>query len=38
MAKRKVEVFTAGCPVCEDAVKLVKAAASVRTATWSSTT
>ena len=22
--KRKVEVFTAGCPVCEDAVKLVE--------------
>lgn len=22
--KRKVEVFTAGCPVCDDAVKLVK--------------
>lgn len=27
MAKRKVEVFTAGCPVCEDAVKLVNSAA-----------
>jgi hypothetical protein len=24
MAKRQVEVFTAGCPVCEPAVKLVK--------------
>lgn len=24
MAKRKVEVFTAGCPVCEPAVELVK--------------
>jgi glutaredoxin len=23
MAKRKVEVFTAGCPVCEPAVQLV---------------
>jgi len=22
--KRKVEVFTAGCPVCDDTVKLVK--------------
>lgn len=22
--KRKVEVFSAGCPVCEDAVKMVK--------------
>ncbi len=22
--KRKVEIFTAGCPVCEDAVSLVK--------------
>ena len=27
MAKRRVEVFTAGCPVCEDAVKKVKEAA-----------
>lgn len=27
MAKRKVEVFTAGCPVCEDAVKTVKSLA-----------
>lgn len=27
MSKRKVEVFTAGCPLCEDAVKLVKSAA-----------
>lgn len=27
MAKRKVEVFTAGCPVCEGAVKLVKSTA-----------
>lgn len=27
MAKRKVEVFTAGCPVCDDAVKTVKATA-----------
>jgi glutaredoxin len=25
--KRKVEVFTAGCPVCDDAVKLVKSLA-----------
>jgi glutaredoxin len=24
MTKRIVEVFSAGCPVCEDAVKLVK--------------
>lgn len=24
MAKRKVEVFTAGCPVCEPAVQLVR--------------
>lgn len=24
MAKRKIEVFTAGCPLCDDAVKLVK--------------
>lgn len=24
MAKRQVEVFTAGCPVCEPAVELVK--------------
>lgn len=24
MAKRKVEVFTAGCPLCDEAVKLVK--------------
>ena len=23
-SKRKVEVFTAGCPVCEDTVKMVK--------------
>lgn len=23
-AKRKVEVFTAGCPICNEAVKLVK--------------
>lgn len=27
MAKRKVEVFTAGCPVCEDAVKKVNSIA-----------
>ena len=27
MAKRKVEVFTAGCPVCEDTVKTVKSLA-----------
>jgi glutaredoxin 3 len=27
MAKRKVEVFTAGCPVCIDLVDLVKATA-----------
>ena len=25
--KRKVEVFSAGCPVCEDVVRLVKASA-----------
>lgn len=25
--KRKVEVFSAGCPVCEDVVRLVKATA-----------
>lgn len=25
--KRKVEVFTAGCPLCEEAVKLVKSLA-----------
>lgn len=25
--KRKVEVFTAGCPVCDDAVNLVKSLA-----------
>jgi glutaredoxin 3 len=24
MTKRKVEVFSAGCPVCEDAITLVK--------------
>jgi hypothetical protein len=24
MAKRQIEVFTAGCPVCEPAVQLVK--------------
>lgn len=24
MAERKVEVFTAGCPVCEPAIELVK--------------
>ncbi len=24
MAKRKVEVFTAGCPVCDEAVKTVR--------------
>ena len=24
MAKRKIEVFTAGCPVCEPAIELVK--------------
>ena len=24
MAKRLVEVFTAGCPICEDAVKEIK--------------
>lgn len=24
MSKRKVEVFTAGCPLCEEAVNLVK--------------
>lgn len=27
MAKRKVEVFTAGCPVCEEAVKTVRSLA-----------
>ncbi len=27
MAKRTVEVFTAGCPVCEDAVKKVNSLA-----------
>lgn len=27
MANRKVEVFTAGCPVCEDAVKTVRSLA-----------
>lgn len=27
MAKRKVEVFTAGCPVCDEAVKTVKSVA-----------
>lgn len=26
MAKRRVEVFTAGCPVCEDAVKKFQSA------------
>ncbi len=26
-AKRKVEVFTAGCPVCDETVKLVKSIA-----------
>lgn len=26
-AKRKIEVFSAGCPVCEETVKQVKAAA-----------
>ena len=26
-AKRKVEVFSAGCPVCEEAVRLAKGAA-----------
>jgi len=24
MAKRQIEVFTAGCPLCDEAVKLVK--------------
>lgn len=24
LAKRKVEVFTAGCPICDEAVKMVK--------------
>jgi len=28
MAKRKVEVFTAGCPICSDLVELVKSTAS----------
>ncbi len=27
MAKRKVEVFTAGCPLCDDTVKLVNSLA-----------
>ncbi len=27
MAKRKVEVFTSGCPVCETTIKLVKSLA-----------
>lgn len=27
MSKRKIEVFTAGCPVCDEAVKMVKSAA-----------
>lgn len=27
MAKRKVEVFTAGCPVCDETVKMVQSAA-----------
>jgi uncharacterized protein with ATP-grasp and redox domains len=27
MAKRNVEVFTAGCPVCDDAVELVNSIA-----------
>lgn len=27
MAKRKIEVFTAGCPVCDKTVKLVKSLA-----------
>ncbi|OIO07215.1 MAG: glutaredoxin [Elusimicrobia bacterium CG1_02_63_36] len=27
MPKRKIEVFTAGCPVCDEAVKTVQAAA-----------
>jgi glutaredoxin len=26
-AKRKVEVFTAGCPICEETVRLVQATA-----------
>jgi len=24
MTKRKIEIFSAGCPVCEDAIRLVK--------------
>lgn len=24
MTKRKIEVFSAGCPVCDDAIRLVK--------------
>ena len=24
MAKRKIEIFSAGCPVCEDVVRVVK--------------
>ncbi len=27
MSKRKVEVFSAGCPVCEDAIEMVREAA-----------
>lgn len=27
MAKRKIEVFTAGCPLCDETVKLVKSLA-----------
>lgn len=27
MAKRRIEVFTAGCPVCESGVRLVREAA-----------
>jgi glutaredoxin len=27
MSRRKVEVFSAGCPVCEDAIEMVREAA-----------
>lgn len=30
MAKRKVEVFTSGCPVCEPVVELVKKRSALR--------
>jgi len=28
MAKRKIEVFTAGCPLCEDTLELVRESVS----------